>query len=180
MGQPLMTMRQGLGKTRSRGAARLDTDPADRWLDRPALASGLYGAAIWLSHTPAVYEAALLDPTIHLLLLAFQLTAGLLFWRIIVRCVARPEGGRDGGQGAALLMAFSTFMHTGLLGALLTFASTPWYPIYGLRSQAWGLTPLEDQQLAGLIMWVPMNGIFLAAGLAVMAQLLKPQERRSS
>ena len=70
-------------------------------------------------------------------------------------------------------MAFATFMHTGLLGALLSFAGAPWYPLYELRPQAFGLTPLADQQLAGVIMWVPMSAIYLAAGLAVMARLLE-------
>jgi putative membrane protein len=167
LGQPLMTMRRGL-----RGAVPLGIPG---WLDRPALASAAYAGAIWLSHAPIVYEAALVDPTIHLLLLAFQLGAGLLFWRIILRCVSGPKAERD-QAGPALLMTFSTFMHTGLLGALLTFASAPWYPIYGSGPQAFGLTPLEDQQLAGLIMWVPMCGVFLAAGLAVMAKLLKVEE----
>jgi cytochrome c oxidase assembly factor CtaG len=167
LGQPLLTMQRGL-----RGAIRLNISG---WLDRPIPASAVYAAAIWLSHAPIVYQAALVDPTIHLLLLAFQLGAGLLFWRIIVRCVSCPEIRRD-QAGPSLLMAFSTFMHTGLLGALLTFASAPWYPIYGSGPQAWGLTPLEDQQLAGLIMWVPMSAVFLAAGLAVMAKLLKVEE----
>jgi putative membrane protein len=177
MGRPLMTVRQGL-RASSRAARPSGIGMGLSWLAQPTLAASLYAAAIWLSHMPAVYEAALRDPTIHLLLLIFQLSTGLLFWQIMV-CAATP-GRRDGRVGGALLMAVSTFMHTGLLGALLTFSSQPWYPIYDLRPQAWGFTPLEDQQLAGLIMWVPMSAIYLAAGLAVMAQLLRVEEPRAS
>jgi len=140
----------------------------------PALAAGLYAAAIWLSHLPAIYQAALLEPAVHLLLLACQLAAGLLFWQVLLRPAAGAERGTR--SGAALLMAFATFMHTSLLGALLTFASAPWYPLYELRPQAWGLTPLADQQLAGVIMWVPMSALYLAAGLALMARLLQFRE----
>jgi putative membrane protein len=178
MGQPLMTVQEGLQAwwcATPHPKATLTRS----WLDRPALASVLYAAAIWLSHAPTIYEAALIDPTVHLLLLGFQLSAGLLFWRIMIRCVTSPAPGRDGRAGPALLMAFSTFMPTNLLGALLTFASVPWFSIYGLRPQIWGISALEDQQLAGVIMWVPMSAIFLAAGLTVMAQLLKEHEPRS-
>ena len=164
----LATRRQGLPATARRSAGSVA-----QWLGRPALASVLYAVAIWLSHTPAVYEAALLEPAIHLLLLAFQLGAGLLFWQVLLRPVATREARSNGRIGGALLMAFSTFMHTGLLGALLTFASAPWYSIYELRPQAWGLTALEDQQLAGVIMWVPMSALYLTAGLALMARLLE-------
>ena len=119
-----------------------------------------------------VYEAALLEPALHLLLLALQLGAGLWFWQVLLGAVA-ATGDQRARSGGALLMAFSTFMHTSLLGALLSFAGAPWYPLYELRPQAWGLTPLADQQLAGVIMWVPMSAIYLAAGLAAMARLLE-------
>lgn len=57
--------------------------------------------------------------------------------------------------GAAVLYLFTTAVHTSILGALLTFAPSVWYPFYSATTQAWGLTPLEDQQIGGLIMWVP-------------------------
>jgi cytochrome c oxidase assembly factor CtaG len=157
------------------GAAPVTLRPAGR-AGHPALAAGLYAAAIWLSHLPAIYQAALLEPAIHLLLLACQLAAGLLFWQVLLRPAAAPGTQRNARLGGALLMAFATFMHTSLLGALLTFASAPWYPLYELRPQAWGLTPLADQQLAGVIRWVPMSALYLAAGLTLLARLLEVRE----
>jgi cytochrome c oxidase assembly factor CtaG len=176
MGEVLATMRLGV-RVHSRTARRPDTGLGQSWPNCPTVAACVYGAAIWLSHTPPIYQAALLDPTVHLLLLVFQLSVGLFFWQIIVRAASPGEGG-DGQLGAALLMTFGTLMHTGLLGALLTFSSQPWYPIYELQQSAWSLAPLEDQQLAGLIMWMPMGGIYVAAGLAVMTQLLRVQATR--
>jgi cytochrome c oxidase assembly factor CtaG len=167
IGGALATMRRGLPLT---GAA-------PEWLERPALACALYAAAIWLSHVPAIYQAALLEPAAHLLLLAFQLGAGLLFWQVMLGAAATAGDGRNARIGGALLIAFATFMHTNLLGALLSFASAPWYPLYELRPVvAWGLSPLADQQLAGVIMWVPMSTLYLAAGLALMARLLGVRE----
>ncbi len=69
-------------------------------------------------------------------------------------------------------------MHTSALGALLTFSSRPWYARY-VASGGGTLTPLEDQQLAGLIMWVPGGVVLLAAALALVAVMLRDAERRA-
>jgi putative membrane protein len=71
-----------------------------------------------------------------------------------------------------MLYLFTTMLHTGALGALLTMAPTPWYPSYAASTGALGLDPLEDQQLGGLVMWVPGSVAYLIAGLTVMARLL--------
>jgi putative membrane protein len=62
---------------------------------------------------------------------------------------------------------------------LLTFAATIWYPAYAETVQAWGLTPLEDQQIGGLIMWVPASFVFLVAGVALLAKWLYESDRKS-
>lgn len=145
-----------LGLTRGRRDAR------STWPGLPAV-SLAYGAAIWLAHAPRVYEAALDGPAAHLLLLAVLLGSGLLFWDQVLRRAR---------AGEAILALFLAMVHTGLLGALLTFAPRPWYPVFAGRVEAWGLSPLEDQQLAGLLMWVPMGGVYLAVALALLARVL--------
>lgn len=122
---------------------------------RPTAATLLFGALLWLAHAPPVYQAGLTQPAVHLLLLAASLGAALLFWSAAL--AAEPFRG--------LGMVFATMLHSGLLGALLTFSAGLWYPVFGAGPLAWGLTPLEDQQLAGLIMWVPMGIALLVAGL---------------
>jgi hypothetical protein len=64
-----------------------------------------------------------------------------------------------------MLYVIATMAHTGALGVLLTFASRPLYPAYVGRTAAWGLTALEDQQLAGLVMWIPAGVGYLVAAL---------------
>lgn len=134
----------------------------------PTAASGLYAAAIWLSHLRPVYEGALTDPVLHIAVVAALFGASLIFWAALL--AARANGG-------APMMALGALLQTGVLGALLTFSPSPWYPLFGERPLAWGLSPLEDQQLAGLIMWVPMGGIYLLAGLIVLARMLNPGDR---
>jgi cytochrome c oxidase assembly factor CtaG len=82
------------------------------------------------------------------------------------------------GYGAAVLYMFTTSVHSGVLGALLTFSSSVWYPAYTDTTASWGLTPLEDQQLGGLIMWVPAGLVYLLAGLALFVGWLRESERR--
>ena len=75
------------------------------------------------------------------------------------------------GYGVALLYLFTTSVHSGLLGALITFASSVLYPAYGNTTQSWGLTPLEDQQLGGALMWVPGSVFFLWAAIRSLLSL---------
>jgi cytochrome c oxidase assembly factor CtaG len=80
-----------------------------------------------------------------------------------------------------MLYLLSTGMHSGLLGALLTFARTVWYPAYAAGGTArYGLSPLEDQQLGGLIMWAPAGLVYIAAGLILFAAWLRESERRTA
>jgi putative membrane protein len=81
--------------------------------------------------------------------------------------------------GLGVLYLFTTVIHSGLLGALLTFAGSIWYPDYAHTTAAWGITPLEDQQAGGLIMWVPACLVYIIAGLVMFAAWLKQSERRA-
>jgi cytochrome c oxidase assembly factor CtaG len=82
------------------------------------------------------------------------------------------------GYGAAVLYVFATAVHTTALGAVLTIGNSPWYPAYAGSTAAWGLTPLEDQQIAGLIMWVPGNAAYLVAALALAAAWMRESDTR--
>ena len=106
--------------------------------------------------------------------LAASLASALLFCEALIH-------GREGwmGYGAAVIYVFTTAVHTSALGALLTFSQTLWYPSYQETTAAWGLTPVEDQQLGGLIMWVPAGVVYLVAGLLLFALWLRESERRA-
>ena len=103
---------------------------------------------------------------LHALEHATFLSAGLMFWASILS-PAR------GGYGAAVLSALFTLMHSGALSALIALAPRPLYDTHGIRE----LTPLEDQQLAGLIMWVPAGLFYGSAGLFVLMHLLEKGQR---
>lgn len=115
-------------------------------LSRPACATLLHGAAIWIWHEPHLLDASVANVSVHRVQhLSFLLTA-LLFWWALVR---------SHHYGVELWHAFVTMMHMSLLGALLTLSPRVFYLVQTEHARQWGLTPREDQQLAGLIMWVP-------------------------
>jgi putative membrane protein len=151
---------------RLRAAWHLLTDPVVAW--------AVAAAALWVWHIPRLYDAALGSEGVHALEHGVFLGTALLYWWTVAR------SGRRGslGYGAGLLSVFAMAVQSGALGALMTFASRPWYPAYAARTAAWGLTPLEDQQLGGLIMWVPAGAVYLLAAGLLFAGLLAQTERR--
>src|ERR1041384_7376031 len=145
-----------------------------RALTNPLAAWAIHAVALWVWHVPVLFQAVLDNEWIHTLQhLSFFLSA-LLFWWALLH-------GRQGARayGAAVLYLFTTALHSGLLGALITFAPSIWYPAYAGTTQGWGLTPLEDQQLGGLIMWIPAGLVYVVAGLVLFAGWLREAEARA-
>src|SRR5690606_9227535 len=95
---------------------------------------------------------------------ASLLGAAVWFW----------SGVRHARAPAAVGALLATMVQMGLLGALITFAGQPLYAPHLAATLAWGLSPLEDQQAAGLIMWAPAAGFYLAAALAILGRRLGP------
>ena len=128
---------------------------------RPAAV--IYGAAIWIWHLPPVYEAIVNHAALHLAAVVLLLGASVLFWRSVLEAAKeRPL--------AALVVLLLTMCHTGILGAWLTFGARPWYPFLEDGVALWTLSLLEDQQLAGLLMWVVGGAAYLLAALHVCAR----------
>jgi putative membrane protein len=177
LGRPLIVMlwafrageRQRLtGWTRTPAVVRIwhgATGPVTVWV--------LHALALWVWHVPVLYEAAVRNDAVHIVQhLSFFGTAALFWWAIV--------HGRYGriGYGVAVLFVFTTALHSGALGALFTFGSQVMYPLYADRTSAFGVSPLDDQQLAGLIMWIPFSLTFLIVGLALFAAWLGESDRR--
>jgi len=135
----------------------------------------LYGANIWFWHVPALYQGALLNVSLHLVMYAMLLLVSLLFWHSMLEAYRTPGG----ASGLAAMLLFFTFLHTAMLGLLLALSPQVWYPLMALRSAAWGILPLDDQRLAGLIMWIPMGGVYFIAALAILARLITGSSRLS-
>ena len=144
-----------------------------RALTRPAVAFALHALAVLVWHVPALYERTLTSDRVHALQHISFVGTALIFWWALVGGSARRAR-----YGAAVLCLFGTALYGSALGALLAFAAAPWYPAYGSWPLVWGLTPLEDQQLGGLLMWIPAGLVHVPTALAFVAlwaNLFAPQ-----
>jgi len=115
----------------------------------PAFGVVAYVGAMWLWHVPALYDAALKYPAVHVLEHLSFAAAGLLYWWHLLSPIRSRL--RLGGLGPILYMA-STKILVGFLGVLLAFAPDLLFGFYAVAGERWGLSPVDDQQVAGLVM----------------------------
>lgn len=137
-----------------------------RRLARPLPATLLHMLAVWIWHAPGPFQAALRNQALHDLEHASFFITTLFFWQSVI-AASRNSSTRI----AAILAIVATLIQGGFLGALIALTGRPLYPAYA-STQSWGLAPLEDQQLAGLLMWVPAGVIYLVAGLILAMRLI--------
>lgn len=142
-------------------------------ISRPVAATFLHGVAIWAWHVPALFEAALARGVLHYAQHACFFGTGLLFWWVLL-----PRSGREQAYGSAVMHLFFTSLHTGLLGVLLLVSPRLWYPVNAAGAKLWNLSPLEDQQLAGLVMWVPAGLIYGGAALLLAGLWIRSSGQR--
>jgi putative membrane protein len=177
LGRPVVALAWAFGRERSASVLRALTSPRInrvwRVISAPLVILLIHGLVLWLWHVPTLFEAALRNESVHAVQHAsFFLTAVVFWWGI-----ARGRYGRS-GYGLACAFVFATAMHTSVLGALLTVASRLWYPMYSARGAPWGVDVLADQQLAGLIMWVPAGLLLSVLALGLFAAWLGEASRR--
>ena len=127
-------------------------------------------------HLPVATTAALQNVAVHWVMHASFLLAGLWFWAALLHRIREPET----GVGAALVAIIAVMMAMGFLGALLTFSRRVLYAVYGWRAPELGLDPMADQQLAGLVMWVPACLPYIVGGLVLARLWLRRAERRAT
>jgi putative membrane protein len=140
-------------------------------LTAPIVAIAVHAATRWVWHVPALFDGALDHPALHAVQhLTFYLTAVLFWWAVVHGRYGRA------GHGVSVLAVFVTLAHTGLLAAIITLAPRPLYRTYaGLL----GDRALPDQQVAGLVMWVPAGTLLAMVGLALFAAWLGESSRRA-
>lgn len=126
----------------------------------PLPATLCHGAVIWVWHAPRLFELAVAHVSIHRLQHLTFLASALAFWWALVR---RSD------RGSAIVHLFATMVHTTILGALIVVAPRVLYLRQTAGALRFGLTPLQDQQLAGLVMWVPAGTVYAGAALAFAA-----------
>ena len=154
--------RRRFGVTRARLALR-----------HPAVVWALHVGTIWFWHASAPYDAALRNQAVHGVEHVSFVVTGLLFWHVVLGVRRRVSG------GLGVLLVFTMSLQSVFLSMLLTFASAPWYSGYASSTRSWGFDPLGDQQLAGLIMWIPAGLVYLGAGLALLVGWIKASERET-
>ncbi len=137
-------------------------------LTAPLGAWAVHALALWMWHIPVLFTAALGSLPLHVLQHVCFFATALGFWWAAFGGIARAA------NAASIASLFTTMLHTSALGALLTFAPRAWYAHGG--PAALGLSPLEDQQLGGLVMWVPGGFAYMIAGLAIVAAWLSRSE----
>lgn len=145
-----------------------------RGLTHPLVAFVVHGAAVWVWHAPSLYDASVTSEVVHTAQHVSFFATALLFWWVALRGRAAR-----GGIPASIAMLFGTTLHTGALGALLTLSATLAYSSYVATTGPWGLTPIEDQQIGGLIMWVPGGVAYVLAALVLMSRLLRDSEKHA-
>lgn len=119
---------------------------------------------VWAWHASAFYQATLTNEALHQLEHLMFVASAYLFWAVLLA----PLGRHRTNSGVAVLLLFAGSVQGSALGALMTFAPTPWYPAYEATSAAWGVTALQDQQLAGLLMWMPIGTIYVAFAVVLL------------
>ena len=137
------------------------------WRGSTAFWTGLQAVTFWLWHAPGLYAEALSSNIFYWAMQITLLGTAAGFWAALRRSSAPT----------AIAALLASTVQMGLLGALITFAGTPLYRPHFLTTQPWGLSALEDQQLAGIIMWAPSAGLYLAAAIFLVHRWLDREER---
>lgn len=172
-GQPIAMLAHALPRRWLRGLRAAGHYTRTRLVTELAAASLVHMLVMCVWHVPAATALALAHDGIHMAMHASFLAAGVWFWLALRRCLLDTRG-----LWAALVALVGVMMLMGLLGGLLTFARRALYPIYVERAPQLGLDPLVDQQLAGLIMWVPACLPYITTGLWLMHRVLGAHAKR--
>lgn len=180
LGTPAVALLWSLPRRARRAVARWTPAPgvrrAGRALASPGAAWLIQLVVLWGWHAPPLYQSTLGSEAVHVLQHLSFLGAAVLFWEVLRRMVRRSRG----GFGVGILYVFTAGVAGTMLGALLTFSSTAWYPVYQGTTTAWGLTPLEDQQLGGVIMWVPFGLVYVSCAVGLVVGWLRALERTAA
>jgi cytochrome c oxidase assembly factor CtaG len=147
-----------------------------RFLSFPVVSWLLFAAVMWASHFSPLFDAALEDEWIHRLEHALFLGSALLFWWPVVG----PDPSPWRMKPAAKVLYVGLQMPQNTFLALAIYMSTiPLYQHYVTTGRTWGPTPLEDQQMAGGIMWLGGDFVFLTMVILLVWAWMRHEERRT-
>jgi cytochrome c oxidase assembly factor CtaG len=143
-----------------------------RFSTEPVTATAVQAVVMWAWHAPVLFDRALDSNGWHIAQHSCFFVSSLLFWWAMLH----PRG-HGSGYGVSAACLFATSLIGGALGALMSFSSSPWYADYAAMGMTGvGLDPVDDQRLAGLIMWIPGGLVHGAAALAMFHKWVKASE----
>jgi putative membrane protein len=146
-----------------------------RALTHPVFAGFLFSATLLVWHTVGAYDLMMRNHSVHVVThLMFMVTAVLLWWPVMSPARSLPRL----SPGMGMLYLFVVQLPMQLLGAIITFADRPLYPWYLAAPRTWGLSPLDDQKLGGLLMWIPGN-LWIWGAMSVLFFRWASAERNS-
>ena len=160
-GRPLAVAAHALPVAATRRLHRALGATQGRAADSLTGASAVHAAVLWAWHLPVATTAALRSDPVHWLMHGTFLAAGLWLWAAMWKRLRDPHV----GAGAGVVAMVAVMMQMGFIGALLTFATRPLYPVYAERAPLLRLDAIADQQLAGVLMWVPSCIPYLAGAM---------------
>lgn len=180
LGNPLLPLVRGLPGSWRRAFVALAgwrwLRRAVRWLTQPMVGLLAGSLVLWAWHLPALFQLALRVPAVHQVEHASFIAGGLLFWYPVVR----PWPSRSRWPDVAMIpyLLVADVQNT-VLAALLTFTDRVLYPFYQFHGGATQAAALQDQVLAGVIMWVPMSLAYLVPAALLTVRLLSPTKSAS-
>ncbi len=174
LGKPIDVLLVSVPRPVSRAIAR--TRHRTGWLRRltaflvqPRFAWPFYVLVMLVWHVPALYQETLLDPAVHLVEHALFFTSALLFWWVVVEPLPGPQKLHPGTR---LVFCVTVMMPMGLLAALFTLTDSLWYPVYARLQPLWGLAPIDDQRLGGIIMWLAGSAVYIIVASVLFFKMM--------
>jgi putative membrane protein len=157
--------------------------PPGRWrrawavLVHPWSATLIFSAVLMVWHIPALYDATLTTEPIHVLEHLSFIAVGVIFWWPIIDPQRGADTRRWVGAFPKIAMLAASGIPPTVLGLIFTVAQHPFYDFYARAPRLWALTPVVDQQFAGVVMFGAGNLIYFAAVVAVFWRMFSDPAR---
>ncbi len=136
---------------------------------KPLMVGILYTLILWLWHIPILFESALGNRAIHNIQHLLFFAVSYFFWKVLLRKI----GSASLNPASGILYLFVASVHSATLGVLMAFSPSVWYRSYENVTYSYGLTALEDQQIAGYIMWMPAGTSYFIVMIWLALKLTK-------
>jgi len=181
LGMPFLVLMWALPLSWRRGYGRVK-HCIERWKPgryffwQPVVTWLLFALVLWIWHFPPLYEAALSSEVFHDFQHFSFVAVACLFWRVLVDPLSRLKLNRPMG----VVYLFLTSLHATLLGVFMTLAPKAWYPFYAAKAARGNLSALKDQQLAGLIMWMPACMVYALVAALLLGLWLRDDSGHSA